>query len=134
MTSTSTKIGHGLAKGLGINLNYRNETGDPALTDKLSRGESVFSIDSTDSYVEEEPKVSEYLLDLIPTGDDAVYYLKSLFPFTQWILHYNLQWLIGDLVAGMWLFCSLDPRTDASDRNYHRSHCRAAGHGLRDTC
>lgn len=101
MASTSTKIGHGLAKGLGINLKYRNETGDPVVDNKLTRGESVFSIDSTDGYVEDEPQVSEWLRSIAPTRSRIVHYLSSLFPFTHWILSYNLQWLYGDLVAGM---------------------------------
>lgn len=28
-------------------------------------------------------------------------YLDSLFPFTKWILSYNTQWLIGDVIAGL---------------------------------
>lgn len=62
--STSTKIGHGLAKVLGIKLDYRNETG----TQKLTRGESVFSVDSSDSYVEQEPTAVEWIQSVVPTG------------------------------------------------------------------
>ncbi|GJN89717.1 hypothetical protein Rhopal_002704-T1 [Rhodotorula paludigena] len=28
-------------------------------------------------------------------------YVRSLFPFHRWILNYNLQWLAGDLIAGL---------------------------------
>lgn len=100
MASTSTKIGHGLAKGLGINLKYRNETGDPVLDSKLTRGESVFSIDSADGYLEEEPNVSDWFRSIAPTPARIKQYVSSLFPFTHWILSYNLQWFYGDLVAG----------------------------------
>ncbi|KAK4706104.1 solute carrier family 26 (sodium-independent sulfate anion transporter), member 11, partial [Phenoliferia sp. Uapishka_3] len=31
----------------------------------------------------------------------AALYVKRLFPFTNWILSYNFQWAIGDLVAGL---------------------------------
>jgi hypothetical protein len=31
--------------------------------------------------------------------DTILAYLKSLFPFLQWLPRYNLQWLIGDLIA-----------------------------------
>ena len=96
MASTSTKIGHGLAKVLGIKLDYRNETGD-----RTTRGESTFSVATSDSYVEEEPTSAEWLQSVTPTGEDVWHYCKSLFPFTQWILKYNLQWLIGDLIAGI---------------------------------
>jgi len=28
-------------------------------------------------------------------------YVQRLFPFTNWILHYNLTWALGDLIAGL---------------------------------
>ena len=96
--STATKIGHGLAKGLGIKLNYRNE-----LEEEIRRGESTFSLSTAETYVEEEPRSIEYLQELTPTGGDMLRYLKSLFPFLYWIDRYNLQWLAGDLVAGMYM-------------------------------
>lgn len=52
------------------------------------------------SFVEEPPLVTDYLNSLIPSGNQLYRYLLSLFPFLSWIGHYNLQWLIGDLVAG----------------------------------
>jgi len=96
MASTSTKVGHGLAKALGIKLDYRNETGDS----KVTRGESTFSVESADNYVEQEPTTLEWVQSVTPNGRQAVQYVKSLFPFTSWIMMYNTQWLIGDLVAG----------------------------------
>lgn len=99
MASTRTQIGHGLAKVLGIKLDYRNETSIAGI-DKTTRGESVFSVSSADSYVEEEPTVQEWLRDTTPSGRQMLQYLQSLFPFTHWIGRYNLQWLAGDLVAG----------------------------------
>jgi sodium-independent sulfate anion transporter 11 len=96
MASTATKIGHGAAKVLGIDLHYRNETG----SDRITRGESVFSIDSADSYVEHEPTAWEWLSRTLPDGKGMREYLYSLFPFVHWITRYNVQWLIGDLVAG----------------------------------
>lgn len=97
MASTSTKIGHGLAKILGIDLHYRSETG----SERVTRGESVFSVDSADDYVEQEPTVREWLHEVIPSNQELLEYFYSLFPFVHWITRYNLQWLIGDLVAGM---------------------------------
>lgn len=96
MADTRTKVGHGLAKVLGIKLNYRDETG----ANKLSRGESVFSVTSADSYEEEEPTSAEWIASIWPSKRDTWNYAKGLFPFTSWITHYNLQWLYGDLVAG----------------------------------
>ena len=98
MASAATKIGHGLAKGLGIKLDYRDETGTGNAA-KLSRGESVFSVMSADSYDEEEPTTGEWFASVWPSKADVWTYIKNLFPFTHWIMHYNLQWLYGDLVA-----------------------------------
>lgn len=125
MASTSTKIGHGLAKVLGIDLHYRNETG----SDRVTRGESVFTIDSADSYVEHEPTAREWLHEVIPTGRELGEYAASLFPFVHWITRYNVQWLIGDLVAGeycssskcIYLICC---------RYYRRCCCGSAIYGI----
>lgn len=95
-TSPATKIGHVLAKGLGIKLDYR----DPQARTDVSRGESVFSVSSADEYVEHEPTSLEWLRGLVPTPRGALRYLHNLFPFTHWITRYNVQWLYGDLVAG----------------------------------
>jgi sodium-independent sulfate anion transporter 11 len=97
MASTSSKVGHGLAKVLGIDLHYRHETG----SDRVNRGESVFSVNSADTYVEQEPTALEWIKNTLPTGRGLLNYLISLLPFLKWITRYNTQWLIGDLVAGM---------------------------------
>ena len=95
-TPTSTKIGHGLAKVLGIRLNERQ-----AQDEALTRGESTYSLDTADTYVEDEPRTSEWLHELVPTPQDCRNYVRNLFPFTKWILRYNAQWLLGDMVAGV---------------------------------
>lgn len=95
MASTRTKVGHGLASFLRIKLNYRNETNEP-----LSRGESVFSVGSADTYVEHEPTSGEWIEQVTPSWKDVGTYFHNLFPFLRWILHYNAQWAAGDLVAG----------------------------------
>ncbi|EFX04818.1 sulfate permease [Grosmannia clavigera kw1407] len=89
----ATKLGHALAKGLGIKL-------QPPIQyqDEVTRGESVFS---NNAYVEEPPRTIDELRELVPTGNQVWDYVVSLFPFLQWIGHYNTQWLIGDLVAGI---------------------------------
>ncbi|MCJ1479793.1 Sulfate permease 2 [Lambiella insularis] len=94
---TGTKIGHALAKGLGIKLNYRNPTGKEDIT----RGESVFSVSSADTYVEQEPTVAEWIREVTPTGRGMLQYFYNMFPFVHWIGRYNGTWLFGDLVAGI---------------------------------
>lgn len=111
MASTSTKIGHGLAKVLGINLHYRNETG----SDRITRGESVFSVGSAETYTEDEPTAVEWLQEVTPSLQDIGHYFVRLFPFLNWITRYNLQWLIGDLVAGL----SNVSNQNSADANYY---------------
>lgn len=108
MTSFSTKVGHGLAKSLGINLDQHNPP-----EDKLTRGESAYSVDTADTYVEQEPHAIDWLRELAPTGRDVVNYCHNLFPFTRWILRYNLQWFFGDLVAGITVGAVVVPQSMA---------------------
>lgn len=93
----TNKIGNGIAKVLGIDLHYRNETG----SERVTRGESVFTVGSADTYVEDEPTAAEWIREIIPSGREFSEYCHSLFPFTHWIGRYNVQWLMGDLVAGI---------------------------------
>lgn len=96
MVSTSAKAGRFAAKVLGIKLD------DPAYeqADAITRGESVFSTKTGDTFVEEEPRSWEWVREATPKWKDIGPYARSLFPFTYWIGRYNVQWLIGDLVAG----------------------------------
>lgn len=108
MASTSTKIGHGIAKILGIKLEHHHPP-DAALT----RGESAYSVDTADTYYEEEPRTADWVKQYVPTGHDIGQYFISLFPFTKWILHYNLQWFIGDFVAGVTVGAVVVPQSMA---------------------
>ncbi|RAL66898.1 hypothetical protein DID88_007680 [Monilinia fructigena] len=68
---------------------------------EILRGESVFSIQTADTFVEEEPTTLEWFQDTLPGRHELAAYCRSLFPFLSWIGCYNLQWLFGDLVAGI---------------------------------
>lgn len=95
MANSRAKAGRLVAKALGVKLD------DPTtLHDGTTRGESVFSIKTADTFVEEEPTSLEWLQEVTPGWSDIGPYIRSLFPFTYWITRYNLQWLAGDLVAG----------------------------------
>ena len=98
-SGTATKIGHGLAKGLGIRIPYRNPTGE----DRITRGESVFSVSTAETYVEEEPSSLDWIREVTPSRRIFYHWAYSLFPFTHWIGRYNGTWLIADLVAGQTL-------------------------------
>lgn len=95
-TPTATKIGHGLAKALGIKLQYRDPTGQSNIT----RGESVYSVSSADTFVEEEPSTLEWFQSIAPNRQTFIHWASNLFPFIHWIDRYNVQWLTGDLIAG----------------------------------
>lgn len=100
MSSTSTKIGHGLAKFFNIKL----QSNEPYM-DEVTRDGSVLSSGSayaTDTFVEEPVTVGEYFREVTPGGKDIMTYISSLFPFTHWISRYNWIWFAGDLVAGQW--------------------------------
>lgn len=96
MSGVRAKTGHLLARVLGIPVNERHE----AASDPTTRGESVFSVQTVDSYIEQEPTTIEWVKETLPDRHDLVQYVRSLFPFTHWIGRYNLQWFTGDLIAG----------------------------------
>ncbi|KAH8433104.1 uncharacterized protein LDX57_010738 [Aspergillus melleus] len=89
--SKSSKLGHGLAKVLGIDPNSNKS---PSTSHDSIEG--VHSL----TYVEPEPTAGDWIREHAPTARDAIQYVYNLFPFLHWILSYNLQWFIGDLVAG----------------------------------
>jgi sodium-independent sulfate anion transporter 11 len=80
-----------VAKALGINL--REDLEKP--------GASTFSERTDHTFVEESPQVLDYLTGLAPSRKEWYHYALSLFPFISWIGHYNVQWFLGDLVAGI---------------------------------
>jgi solute carrier family 26 (sodium-independent sulfate anion transporter), member 11 len=57
--------------------------------------------DIASHYVEQDPTVGEWVRDAVPDGKQVVNYLTSLFPFSAWIFSYNLQWFLGDMIAGI---------------------------------
>ncbi|PYH91310.1 sulfate permease [Aspergillus ellipticus CBS 707.79] len=76
--------GRNLAKAVGIDLSHRDEAKQPR-----------------DAYVETDPTAGEWLRELVPSWLQVGHYIYSIFPFLHWIMNYNLQWFIGDLIAGI---------------------------------
>ncbi|KFY21503.1 hypothetical protein V493_07346 [Pseudogymnoascus sp. VKM F-4281 (FW-2241)] len=95
MANSRARAGHIVANALGIKLD------EPYAYEATTRGESVFSNKTADTFVEEEPSSWEWIQETVPSWKDTGSYLRSLFPFTYWITRYNVQWLMGDLVAGI---------------------------------
>lgn len=52
------------------------------------------------TYHEDDPSVAEWFRDLIPSSAGVAEYVSELFPSAHWVRRYNVQWLIGDLIAG----------------------------------
>lgn len=90
-----SRAGRFAARVLGIKLQdaepYREE---------VTFSEPILSGHGGDAFVEEPPRVIDFLAGLRPSRSQVFEYISSLFPFLAWIGHYNLQWLLGDLVAG----------------------------------
>ncbi|KAL4877134.1 sulfate transporter family-domain-containing protein [Aspergillus karnatakaensis] len=97
MSDLASKVGHGVAKVLRLKVPEKEQS------DPVTRGESTFSVGTyeTYSYVEPEPTAAEWIEELVPTWGQIGTYFYRLFPFLAWITRYNVQWLIGDLVAGI---------------------------------
>ncbi len=94
---SQSKVGRGLAKAVGIDIDYRARDEPKDFID--SAAESIRP--TADPYYEDEPTVGEVFHDLLPTRDGVVGYIRSLFPFLSWIFHYNLTWAFGDFIAGV---------------------------------
>ncbi|KAJ6105318.1 sulfate anion transporter [Penicillium sp. IBT 18751x] len=62
---------------------------------------------------ESDPTVLGWFHDVVPTRHQFKLYLARLFPFVQWMKHYNLQWLMGDLVAGLTVGAVVVPQSMA---------------------
>ncbi|KAL7411309.1 sulfate permease [Mrakia frigida] len=66
-------------------------------------------------YKEDEAEIissSSYLKELTQNpGEGVKNYVKSLFPFITWLPQYNLQWAIGDLIAGITVGMVLVPQS-----------------------
>lgn len=94
---SENKVGRGLAKAVGIDIDYRRNDEPKDFID--SAAASIRPV--ADPYYEEEPTLREVVHSILPTGESTLSYLRSLFPFLSWIFHYNLTWAFGDFIAGV---------------------------------
>ena len=92
-----------------------NDSKEP-YQDRVTRGESIADANQAVPYIDREPSVTEWLSELVPSRREALDFGKSLFPFTEWLPRYNLQWLIGDLVAGITVGCVVVPQSKSPHR------------------
>lgn len=105
--SGAAKFGHALASFLQIDLTPATLARNPPHTNNQDRTESILE---SDSFVEEEPTVLEWVGEFKPTGSGLSQYILGLFPFVSWIHRYNLKWLYGDMVAGITVGCVVIPQ------------------------
>ena len=122
--STAAKFGHAVAGFLGIQLE----------TDPTSS--SVYEVSNAAIYLEQEPTVLEWIRDQVPSWSEVLQYFLSLFPFLRWISHYNVQWFLGDLIAGTYITCAQLTLDGANTlQRYHGWCCsRSTRYGVRRTC
>jgi sodium-independent sulfate anion transporter 11 len=99
--------GRGVAKALRINLDYRKEpevSGAASISSVETCEYNTFKVSNIADRIEDverEPTAKEWLSQFKPSASATKRYLKSLFPFWDWIFHYNLTWLFGDFIAGV---------------------------------
>ena len=105
--------GRSVAKVLGINVDYRKEA-DPL------ENSGALSVSSVDTYVEREPTAAEWFSKFTPSTSAFKRYFRSLFPFLDWIFHYNLTWLFGDVIAGKYHTVLITGSKADSSRRYGR--------------
>lgn len=53
-----------------------------------------------EGYFEHEPTVGDWFRGHMLTAPQVRRCIRGLFPFLHWVRYYNVQWLIGNLVAG----------------------------------
>lgn len=117
--SMSVRVGRALARALGIDLTPDTY---PALSDEFK----------SYAYIEPEPTAADWIRAHMPTSPQVRRYLYDLFPFLHWIMYYNLQWFIGDLIAGMWKPKRPIVGTNIeSFRGDGRCSCHSSGNGIR---
>jgi len=54
------------------------------------------------TYCEDDPSVAEWFRGLVPSSAGVAEYVSELFPSARWVRRYNVPWLIGDVIAGMY--------------------------------
>jgi sodium-independent sulfate anion transporter 11 len=59
------------------------------------------TLETNSGYLEPEPTVLDFIKKAKPTKQGVLQYIIDTFPFSKWICNYNLQWLIGDIIAGV---------------------------------
>lgn len=97
MPQPASTLKHAVAKTLGISLEDEHHHD----YDDDSRHTSLLQ-QTSEAFTEGPPTAREWLQEQVPSRDEAVNYVRSLFPFLQWIGHYNnVQWLASDMVAGI---------------------------------
>lgn len=88
-------------------------------------------LDPIDIYLEDEPSVLEWFKELVPSARGTKQYVRGLFPPVAWLKRYNVQWLLGDMVAGSeWLYSYDGLMMANSHRNHYWSGCCTSGYGI----
>ncbi|KAK7417368.1 hypothetical protein QQX98_004645 [Neonectria punicea] len=94
---TTQKVSHFITnKVLGIDVEERYSRLPRDLDQRATKALAPANI-----YLEDEPSIAEWFKELAPSKAGAVQYVRDLFPFATWITRYGLNWLVGDIIAGI---------------------------------
>lgn len=97
-------------KVLGIGPDERDSGLSPLL-----EGRARELLGPAHAYLEEDPSVAGWCVELAPDWTGLVHYAQALFPSASWLRRYNWRWLAGDVVAGQ------SPRVAAPRARANRS-------------
>src|ERR1700761_6029762 len=80
--------------------------------EKRERQDTYFAtLHSNSEYLESEPTVLGWLQSKAPNKKRTVKYITDTFPCLKWIPKYNLQWFLGDLIAGVTVGAVIVPKS-----------------------
>jgi hypothetical protein len=94
--------------------------------------DEYFTSLSNDTYLDKEPTVGGYFKSIAPSKLDVLHYVADTFPCSKWMFSYNLQWFLGDLVAGITVGAVVIPQVSRL-LLCGNSQLTKEGHGIRKT-
>jgi sodium-independent sulfate anion transporter 11 len=82
--------------------------------EKIQHQNAYFAaLHQNSGYIEPTPSVGGWFKSKTPSKNSSITYITDTFPFLKWIRNYNLQWLLGDLIAGLTVGAVIIPKSMA---------------------
>ncbi|KAF4635044.1 hypothetical protein G7Y89_g3057 [Cudoniella acicularis] len=83
------------ARNLPVIRQYQEDTQSRRAQD------TWFATQASDGFMEQKPTVLEYIKSIVPEKQGILQYVEDTFPCYKWLFNYNLQWFLGDVIAGV---------------------------------